>query len=194
MCILIKCVDSYEGKYWGKSELLGNVWKYHTITLSRATDTSQTMWSLLHRGIYCNESPHYISSGYLFGMKTFKRWASFHSLIRHHGRIYWVQYDANILSRWKVNNGCGHRRREAARCISQSDSVYATMGNRDPWVVNILLNAIRFLILYLSSESAPFPSRKGSTNVSIRCLLSGLRPLSTLCRSALALVDLCSFL
>ena len=46
----------------------------------------------------------------------------------------------------------------------------------------------------LSTESAPFPSRKESTNVPISCLLSGFRPISTSCRSAVALVDLCSFL
>ena len=31
----------------------------------------------------------------------------------------------------KLNNGYGRRRREAARYISQSDSVPATIGNRD---------------------------------------------------------------
>ena len=46
----------------------------------------------------------------------------------------------------------------------------------------------------LSTEPAPFPLRKGSTNISSRCLPSGFQPIPTFCRSALALMVLRSFL
>ena len=84
----------------------------------------------------------------------------------------------------------GRRRRDAARYISQSDSNPATMGNRDQWVSN----EISCSFDSLSTEPAPFPLRKGSTNISSRCLPSGFQPISTFCRSALALMVLRSFL